>query len=52
MKLIKIRKNKRSKKTHLELFKAACGVSKSIVVRFFCVKLFSMVGNKFMVVAD
>jgi len=40
------------KKTHLELFKAACGVSKSIVVRFFCVKLFSMVGNKFMVVAD
>lgn len=36
----------------MELLIAACGESKSIVVRFFGAKLFSMVGNKFIVVPN
>lgn len=45
-------KLKKQNNSHLELIKEACGESKSIAVRLFGVTLFSLVGNKFMVVAD
>lgn len=53
MKVIEIRTKLKNKKiSYLEWFITASGERRSIGVIFFGVRLFSMVGNKFMVVAN